>query len=70
MSQSQEGNYTLVNVGTKESPVLVPKAVATADGSETERRWYDMLATGSVAVPSEVLSRLLGIGKKNDSRDS
>lgn len=58
---------TLVNVGTAEAPVLVPSAVVKADGSATEREWYDMVATGSVVVPDGILNKLIG-GEKDGQK--
>jgi len=59
----------LVNVGTAEAPVLVPRAVVEADGSATEREWYGMVASGSVVVPSAILSKLIG-GNKSGQKKS
>lgn len=48
-----------INMGTVEKPVLVPEAVASRDGSDNEREWWNALASGSVVLPDEVLNKLL-----------
>ena len=59
----------LINIGTAENPILVPKAVVLGDGSDRERNWWNMLATGSVVLPDEALGKLLGL-KKIDAKQS
>jgi hypothetical protein len=58
MTNVPTGNR-LVNIGTVESPILVPEAVVLGDGSDQEREWWDALAAGSVILPDEALSKLL-----------
>lgn len=56
---------TLINVGTDENPVMVPKEVVEDDGeSITFRQWWEGVATGSIVVPAEVLDMLLRTGTK------
>lgn len=56
----------LVNVGTKEAPVLVPADVSLKVDSVESRQWWEMLATGSVAVSNEVLSNLVGTADEKE----
>lgn len=58
MTSVPTGNQ-LINVGTAENPILVPKTVVARDGSDQEREWWNALASGSVVLPDEVLNKLL-----------
>lgn len=58
----------LINIGTAESPILVPEAVVSRDGSDRETEWWNALASGSVTVPDKTLDKLLGRSKNIDAK--
>lgn len=58
---------SIINLGSPENPVLVPKKALLPETAKG-REWWQLLAEGSVTLPSENLSRLLEVndGKKID----
>lgn len=68
MSNVPNGSQ-LINVGTAENPILVPKTVVIRDGSDHEKEWWNALANGSVTLPAEVLSKLLSLESADARKD-
>ena len=50
----------LVNIGTKENPVMVPKQAVSPDKS-VQNRWFGSLASGSVVIEDKALDILLEV---------
>lgn len=48
----------MVNIGSKENPVFVPESALEPDTPKGEE-YFQMLASGSVVLPDEVLDALL-----------
>lgn len=48
----------MVNIGSKENPVVVPESALKPDTPEWEE-YFQMLASGSVVLPDEALDALL-----------
>lgn len=55
-------NDQMVNIGSKESPMLVPKKALETKTSGWQE-WWEMVANGSVTLEPEVLDRLLELTK-------
>ena len=51
----------MINMGTKENPVLVPADVANGTNSPTSERWWQGIVIGSIVINNNILDRLLKI---------
>lgn len=51
----------MINVGTKEAPILIPADVASGVESPISERWWQGVVTGSIIVKDNILNKLLGI---------
>lgn len=55
---NETGSNMMINIGSKEAPVLVPKKALFPE-SEDGREWWKMVAVGSVVLGQEELNKLL-----------
>lgn len=54
-------NGNMVNIGTSERPIWVSETALQPQTPEG-REWWEMVASGSVALPKETLDKLLQEG--------